>query len=489
MARQRSYKDVLIICSLVALCVVTRLPQLLSNNLMLDPDECVEALMAKHLHVGKDAAIFFYGQKYGFSIVETSVISLFYYFGGISDLSVKMAMLLVWTIGIIFFYKAMRLFSKENSYLPFLISLLFVCSPSWAIWSMKARGGYLTAFCLSSIVMYVLYQPGMKDAVKYVLTGIMITVISMSQPIWLVFVSPFVCYELIKKGKLRPIIYFVIGFAPLMPGFMVLKAYTPVYVNTPHFFSFEAPALKPLYFITHMTGFEYAAGLSWIPVTSAIFAILFVILTIFVCICAIIKLFKDRRQNAMFIIATVPVFGCIAYSILLENYNQRYLLPFTGSVLFAFFIYCKQLKKKRIVYYSSAILIVTGAISLISFKDYQFFPLKKKDLLSSINYIERQHVYYAFCKNWYLGWEVMFYSNERIVSREADGKCRYPLYRMLVDSAYHTSKNNTAIIDFDANSPEGYNTNGYCNLGHGFLVLLYPDEELIQKTGIRLMQK
>jgi len=54
---------------IIILCFVSRLPQLLSPHLMLDEDECVVGLMAKHLMEGH-VAVFFYGQSYGFTLVD-----------------------------------------------------------------------------------------------------------------------------------------------------------------------------------------------------------------------------------------------------------------------------------------------------------------------------------------------------------------------------------------------------------------------------------
>ena len=90
---------------IVLLCIVTRLPQLLSDQLLLDSDECIVGLMAKHSSEGKDVQAYFYGQSYGFTLLETTTIRIFYSLFGISDIAVKMAMLLLWILGILLFFK------------------------------------------------------------------------------------------------------------------------------------------------------------------------------------------------------------------------------------------------------------------------------------------------------------------------------------------------------------------------------------------------
>ena len=59
-------------CLLVfaAVALLSRLPQLFSRNLLLEGDECILGLMGMHLAKGREFPIFFYGQRYGLSIIE-----------------------------------------------------------------------------------------------------------------------------------------------------------------------------------------------------------------------------------------------------------------------------------------------------------------------------------------------------------------------------------------------------------------------------------
>jgi hypothetical protein len=58
--------------ALVTISLVSRLPQLLSPNLLLDGDECILGLMAKHVAAGKEFPVFFYGQNYGLASIEAA---------------------------------------------------------------------------------------------------------------------------------------------------------------------------------------------------------------------------------------------------------------------------------------------------------------------------------------------------------------------------------------------------------------------------------
>ena len=130
--------------TLVAASVISRLPQLLSPHLLLDGDECVLGLMARHVAQGNEFPIFLYGQHYGLSTVEAAVGALAFLGFGAGAVPLKLAMLAVWTTGIAFLFLALsRLLGAGRS---FWITLVLVLTPAWANGSMNAWGGYVTSF-------------------------------------------------------------------------------------------------------------------------------------------------------------------------------------------------------------------------------------------------------------------------------------------------------------------------------------------------------
>ena len=86
--------------------IVSRLPQLRSPNLLADGDECVLGLMAKYVAQGKEFPLFFYGQHYALSSVEAAAGALGFLGFGVSAVSLKLAMLALWTVGVLFLYLA-----------------------------------------------------------------------------------------------------------------------------------------------------------------------------------------------------------------------------------------------------------------------------------------------------------------------------------------------------------------------------------------------
>ncbi len=116
---------VIILC-----CFITRLPQLCSPNLLLDGDECLVGIMAKHIYECRELPMFFWGQHYGFPFVECLFILPFYFVLGFNTLAVKLGMLCLWTVGVVWLYKVLCLFSKGNGIIPFLLTLLFIMLPA-----------------------------------------------------------------------------------------------------------------------------------------------------------------------------------------------------------------------------------------------------------------------------------------------------------------------------------------------------------------------
>jgi hypothetical protein len=180
--------------ALAAIAVVSRLPQLLSPNLLLDGDECTLGLMAKHLAQGKEFPIFFWGQHYGLVSVEAAAGALAFLIVGTNALALKLAMLALWTAGVLFLFLAQsRILGNARS---FWITSVLLLSPAWAVWSMKARGGYITSFTAAAALLWLLVQDRERQAIaRWVMAGALSFVIYLAQPLWLPGVLPILCFS------------------------------------------------------------------------------------------------------------------------------------------------------------------------------------------------------------------------------------------------------------------------------------------------------
>src|SRR5262245_31944833 len=103
--RDRRTLAVIIAVGLVVIAL-SRLPQWLGGQLVPDGDECVVALMAKHLAEGRELSVYFWGQRYGLTIFESGAAAAAFRLFGPSDPALKGAMLFLWSIGFCFYVLA-----------------------------------------------------------------------------------------------------------------------------------------------------------------------------------------------------------------------------------------------------------------------------------------------------------------------------------------------------------------------------------------------
>ena len=140
--------------ALAALVFASRLPQLRSPNLLVDGDECVLGLMAKHVGQLKEFPIFFYGQSYAFAPVEATAVAIGFLPFGVGPVALKLAALALWTAGIVLGFLALSTLVGEQT--GFWIAAVLVLNPVWAVFSMKPGGGYLTSFVAASTLCWLL---------------------------------------------------------------------------------------------------------------------------------------------------------------------------------------------------------------------------------------------------------------------------------------------------------------------------------------------
>ncbi len=440
------------VLAIIILCFATRLPQILSSNFILDSDECIVALMAKHLYQGKELGVFFTGQSYGFSLVESAIISLYYALFGMNDYSVKLAILSMWTVGVVFFYKALLRLSP-NQWLAFLITLVFVFSPAWSVWSMKARGGYLTAFALSSVVLYLSFRhETITKTFAWFWIGVLFVVIFYSQPLWIPGLAAIVGYQFWQHKSVKKLLSFTAGALPLLLVFLFIKHHTFDYWK-PEVFKISVSALKnvvniPWLLYDHLHGYYYLEDVYKASLSSKIYACAFIVLMVVVPVVVFYQFVFLKMRDGLFIYIMIAVLFTLGYTVFLTSHAPRYMLPLTGFVLLAVYLLLDKNKGyllKVVVYVP---FIVIGAISLVGFKDYTFEPYTKQQLLGCIDVLKQHKAYRVFSNDGLLEWQVMYYSDEQIICRETDNVDRVPAYVKLVNEAYKTDCAHTATIDF-----------------------------------------
>jgi len=434
------------ILAIVAACILTRLPQLFSQNLVLDEDECVVGLMAKHMIEGKEVSAFFWGQVYGFSLMETSVIALFYGLFGFGDIALKLAMLSMFTAGVVFFYKALTSLS-DNRWLPLFITALLICNPAWAAWSMKARGGYLSAFLLSSLFLWLLFRQE-KGWLAWAILGFIAALIYYCQPLWLPGLFCLLFGYLWQDRAWTRLGSFLAGVLPVVVILEIVKKQTYA-MWSPAVFVKKADlhnAFLMLYDSLH--GHTYLDEVFLPPLSARMFAALSIALMLFLVGASLYYCFRNFMEHRLFIFSVASVLVTFLYSLFITGHPSRYLLPVGGFVLLSLFLFLQGRRFTVLARACFAGCAIIGTMAVISFKDFTFLPYTKAELLSTIRYLKQQGLNYVFSNDVPQEWQIMFYSHEQIICRESSDINRYPDYTKRVNEAYKASPARTAVVDF-----------------------------------------
>ena len=462
---------------------------------MVDYDEAIVGLMAKHWHNAKEFPFYFYGQQYGFTFVETSIISLSYYLLPITDYAVKLPMLLLFSIGIICFYKTLTQLNTKHKYLPLLITILFLLSPAWAVWSLKARGGYLTAFLFTSIIMYLLLKKQTRNPnITYLLIGFLTIIIYQAQPLWIPGLAVFIIYKLFINKNICTLLSTASGTLSGIIMFIILHRTTTDYSVTfwwhPDVFNIHTNILTELKHLpgklyTNLCGSYYLTNIfAPTSIFINIFAYTFTLILLFMLLTsAILFIYRRNKTNPLIFITTIAIIATIIPYLITTDHAPRYLLPITALAMLLFFLMLNEYLNTTIQTIIILFFTLSGSIAMCSYTRYTFDESNKAELQNMLTYLERNKIHATFSCDWLLQWHVMFYSQEDIISRYTLTPDRYPKYIKTVNDAYNTDATHTAIIGFANQLPPGKNT---ISFGNTYYVYPNPSLRLLDSLGFQM---
>lgn len=472
---------------IVVLCVATRLPQLLSPNLVLDGDECVMAFMAKNIYLGRHLDIFFLGQQYGFSLVESLFIIPFYAILGIGTLAVKLAMLTLWTAAVLFFFHTLVNLNPGRRGLALLATLLFISAPAWAAWSMKARGGYLTAFFLSSLFLYLLFHPRFQArSYVYLLLGCVAVVIFQSQALWLPGLAPFICYVFLRNKSIKAVLLFGAGILPTVLLFWFLKKdlhsfYTPHW-ELPSFTNVKSYIARlPLFVYDNMHGNYFLNTVQKPDFFAAFCGSAYTTLVFALPVAAVLIWVFRSKESGLFIAATSGVLFTLSYTLLSPVIEPRYLLPLLTYTLLGWYLLLQSLGKSKIFVGGILTFSAFSTVATAAFYNFSFDNVHEKELRAALSTIEADEINYLFTRNDMFAWQIIFYSDEKILCRGPEMPGRYPPYSTQVNDAFENHLKTALIGDNDHTDDYKPLYKDVIVTGHYYLCL-YPPREILNET-------
>src|SRR5919198_1541998 len=119
---------------------------------------------------------------------------------GVGALPLRPAMLGIWIVGILFYFLAFSwVLGVARS---FWITLVLVLMPAWAVSSMRALGGYITAFSATAVAFYLITRNDNLRSTPWIMAGCVSAIIYFSQPLWLPGLLPIVLFFLVSSRRL-----------------------------------------------------------------------------------------------------------------------------------------------------------------------------------------------------------------------------------------------------------------------------------------------
>ncbi len=241
-------ESLILILLFVLTAALFRLPHLMSGWVAIDGDEAIVGLMARDLLQGESFPVFFYGQRYGLSLFEVLPLAAAFRFFGEEPTVIRVTMLLLWCIGGVFTVRGVQ--NVGGGLGAAFVGLVLATLPMWLGWSMKARGGYITAFLASQAAFWILtyflrnrvqIAPAVpaggarlqlvefperdgdgdrRNRQRTVLLGIglglALSVIAFAQPLFLVPLAPFLVFVRPLSAWMGLVAGFAVIAAPLM---------------------------------------------------------------------------------------------------------------------------------------------------------------------------------------------------------------------------------------------------------------------------------
>ncbi len=190
---------------------ITRLPQLMNPNLVLEGEEARLALTAKHVVEQNQWPNLFHIQESGFNVFETLAMALFFKMGGVSEVTVTGAMVFLWTLGLIFFILAQNRFSGFQS--AWIAGIFFLFFPTWIPWSLSARQ-WVSPFFLAGFCCWLATHSPTNFFGKRLWgigLGIATGGLFASRPLWGVCFLAFLAALFWKRGQWSDVLAILIG--------------------------------------------------------------------------------------------------------------------------------------------------------------------------------------------------------------------------------------------------------------------------------------
>ena len=413
--------------------LVSRLPQLLSPALLLDGDEAVLGLMAQQLAAGGPWPVYFYGQHYGLSLFEAAAGALMFKLFGVHALALKAAMLLLWTGGVLAYYRALRALLPHAPGIALLLALTLCLCPAWAVWSMKARGGYLTAFLLSGLLCWLLLGAGrLVGRVRPLLAGALFATIGAAQALWLPGLAPLVLWAWWRRRERGAALAFMAGAGLCLAGWSLAADVPTQAIWSPPGGRGLAAMLQagpslPSRLLDHLCGAYYLQRVLPCPGGAGLAAHLMGLLVAASLLGTALAIWR-RRASGLAVALAAGSLATLLATLPVSGYGPRYLLPLTALVLLLLAARWQDGRRRGWLQGALLVCCLGGALGLWQFQRFSFQPGGAAAVQALVSALQERGVRAVFSHDGLLQWQIAFYSGPGMAVRSTAAEDRYPPY-------------------------------------------------------------
>ena len=438
---------------LLLLLLATRLPRLVGGAPVLDGDESILALMAKHAAEGEGVELFFYGQSFGLAVFESLAVAAFFLLFGISAASAKSAILCLWALGSLALILAVRKLAGARA--AGLAAVLVVLCPAWGTWSMMARGYHVAGFTLTGLCLWGLACLGKSERPRAGISGVLgigLGSLVLTQAIGFLSLAPIAVRVFWSRRFRSDLLAVAIGFLATL-GTVYLATVGRLSDSwSPAFFT----RIDPLEAVTRLPeriwvffGGEYSYG-TWTapgPLTSVAAALWSLALVVagYRLLVTLVK--RERLGFAQ--ACLLGILLVLALSLLVNNrrFGFRYFLPVAG-LLIVFLAaetarFASWTRRARLVtVLGLAALGLSGLGAILEAPYYRPSPTLERTALTEgesmqalVDDLSAAGVRHVYSLHPTFQWKIIFTSRERILARWIDPDDRRPEYPRAVDRA------------------------------------------------------
>lgn len=432
------------------LCVFVRLPYLLGSHIYFDGDEAIVGVMAQDLLHGKNLPIYFYGQQYGFALVEVLSTALFLLFLGNGVFALKLGGLLVFSLGITCIKQLMSDWQLKP-YTVWLLVLLMSVFPVWFLWAAKVRGGYVTAFTAVCALMYLLGKKRV-DWKEIAISACCVAIAIVSHVMLLLPFGALVVYLAWKKISRRQLMGLFLFAASF---YFLLKI--PATANDAAWYvsanmRWDITAFKTWMFAfpNSFVGYAYYDYLFEIPAMVWVIIVCHIILFIVLFFLSITR--GDKNERTALLLGLVGFIGSSLLAFLIDAKAYRYLLgTFTIFAAMYIFIIYKWVAYGRLGRQKTVLVMVIFISPIFHFGKTPAFwqspATNDMEALKALNHqLVEKGIVGIFCSDALLTWQLNYYGRDRYAARYLFQKDRTPTFIDRVNTCYTDTTCRTAIV-------------------------------------------